>query len=326
MFTVSVALSAALVAGVSLTTTPTQPSASAADAPVKQSAKVSAKTAGKPYTFLMKQSDGSGEPVRWNPCEEITWSWKNGRKDDVKYMSTAFRRVSDATFMKFRKVSSGADIVVYYKKLPPGTLGIGGFTSDGYTKSRAVSGSVQISKEFKNPRVPATLHIATFTHELGHVFGLGHVKSKSELMYPVMGKRTTFGSGDLEGLRKLGVMVGCINKPTATPVTMSTTTRQVDYSWWDPENGPAPVEFEKVATVSWTTMLSSNVDRVEIYDPATDEYWSESAQSQPDGTTRAEFSVPDTWQCTPDLEVYVYFNDPYYGIVEARAPMSCSAA
>ncbi len=45
---------------------------------------------------------------------------------------------------------------------------------------------------------------ATFAHEIGHMVGLDHVTSRSELMAPVLTSRFTFGSGDKYGLWSIG--------------------------------------------------------------------------------------------------------------------------
>ena len=41
-------------------------------------------------------------------------------------------------------------------------------------------------------------------HEFGHVIGLDHVDSPRELMHEGNNDLTSFGPGDLEGLRLLG--------------------------------------------------------------------------------------------------------------------------
>ncbi|WP_344131767.1 matrixin family metalloprotease [Pedococcus bigeumensis] len=45
---------------------------------------------------------------------------------------------------------------------------------------------------------------AIVIHELGHLVGLDHVNDPSQLMYPHQIDQSTFGPGDLEGLRLLG--------------------------------------------------------------------------------------------------------------------------
>jgi len=59
------------------------------------------------------------------------------------------------------------------------------------------------------PLHAATLNLgwvdeAVILHEFGHVLGLAHVDSPGELMYVHNVGRTTYGPGDVEGLRLLG--------------------------------------------------------------------------------------------------------------------------
>ncbi len=46
---------------------------------------------------------------------------------------------------------------------------------------------------------------AVVMHELGHLIGLNHVEKRSELMNSDNVGRHSFGDGDLEGLRRLGI-------------------------------------------------------------------------------------------------------------------------
>ena len=52
-------------------------------------------------------------------------------------------------------------------------------------------------------------------HELGHVVGLGHVGTASQVMYGVIVSRPAAGyrSGDLAGLARVGARAGCISVP-----------------------------------------------------------------------------------------------------------------
>jgi hypothetical protein len=56
-------------------------------------------------------------------------------------------------------------------------------------------------------------HGVVLLHELGHVMGLGHVKKDDDQLMHTGGTTewdlTTYGSGDLEGLRLLGAEQGC---------------------------------------------------------------------------------------------------------------------
>ncbi|MDQ1682229.1 MAG: hypothetical protein QOH99_770, partial [Frankiaceae bacterium] len=47
-------------------------------------------------------------------------------------------------------------------------------------------------------------------HELGHVLGLDHVTDTTQEMNPNAIDRSSYGNGDLAGLRKLGRAAGCI--------------------------------------------------------------------------------------------------------------------
>ncbi len=56
-------------------------------------------------------------------------------------------------------------------------------------------------------------------HELGHLLGLGHVRSTANLMHHQLGAHTspsaTFGTGDRIGLDTVGRKAGCIETPAA---------------------------------------------------------------------------------------------------------------
>ena len=56
---------------------------------------------------------------------------------------------------------------------------------------------------------------ATMMHEIGHVMGLAHVASGDELMLGTERRQSSFGNGDLEGFRRLGVQAGCLPTPPA---------------------------------------------------------------------------------------------------------------
>jgi hypothetical protein len=70
-----------------------------------------------------------------------------------------------------------------------------------------VAGTIALSRDFYRQLSERGDHdeaLAVLLHEFGHVFGLGHVDSSGELMYHDNIGRTSFGAGDLAGLRLLG--------------------------------------------------------------------------------------------------------------------------
>ena len=66
-----------------------------------------------------------------------------------------------------------------------------------------VAGTIALSRDYYQ-HIDHDEAVAVLLHEFGHVFGLDHVDSSGELMYHDNIGRTSFGAGDLEGLRILG--------------------------------------------------------------------------------------------------------------------------
>jgi hypothetical protein len=198
---------------------------------------------GPGFQFLDRTDQGT--PTRWNPCEPIHYVVNAtlappGSIDDVY---EAVRRMSEATGIAFvyegptdeepsiyrdvyqldrygdrwapvliawadpddtdipfergDRVAAGVAVPV----IPPTRL------EDIY-----VSGWVAINADDPNPpgfgfpgqQGPVILH------ELGHLMGLGHVRTPGELMHPEGGGVVDFGSGDREGLHRLGAEGGCL--------------------------------------------------------------------------------------------------------------------
>jgi len=197
------------------------------------------------YTFLERRADGS--PVRWDPCEPIHYETNlaGAPQDEFADVQEALRRVTAATRIRF--VYDGPTNAMppgvsdsHRVTTPPGEsapplliawldheqwVEMGGTDrqvavalpipeSDGFyydTGFVAVNGSQHLIPGFGiGPTWGPVL-----LHELGHIMGLGHVRSNDELMNaqenPVV---TDYGTGDLEGLSVLGRHGNCA---AATP-------------------------------------------------------------------------------------------------------------
>ena len=89
------------------------------------------------------------------------------------------------------------------------TAGLGGsrVVSGPNGVQQLVAGTIALSRDYYqllNGSEDQAEALAVLLHEFGHVFGLAHVDSPRELMYEDNTDLTTFGPGDLEGLRRLG--------------------------------------------------------------------------------------------------------------------------
>lgn len=95
------------------------------------------------------------------------------------------------------------------EELGDDVLGLGGsrIVTGRNGSERYVAGTIALSRQYyekMNARHEHADELAVLLHEFGHVFGLAHVSSRDELMYKAAIGRTSFGSGDLVGLRILG--------------------------------------------------------------------------------------------------------------------------
>lgn len=192
------------------------------------------------FSFIHTVDGADGvRPVAWDPCRPIhlVVNGADAPAGSAKLLREATTRISAATGLQFvvdgaTTEAPSADREPENKDLygdkwspvlvawtDPGTVpqlkgtvaGLAGPDGAPYFKTDQehwVSGSVNLD----GPQLAAALRRpggwnaarAIVMHEFGHLVGLQHVPDKTELMYGGTTPETTFGPGDLEGLRELG--------------------------------------------------------------------------------------------------------------------------
>ncbi len=186
---------------------------------------------GGHYAFLATQR-GSDDPVGWNPCREIRYvvNPDGSPPNWEELVERGIREVEDRTGLAFRSEGTTQDrnfddrfardgdplpVLIGWADseevpdLDGDVAGIGGATYAEVGGRRTyVTGMVVLDVEtfdwLASTKATDPVELAVLLHELGHLVGLAHVEDQGEIMYAEGVTRTTFGTGDLDGLARLG--------------------------------------------------------------------------------------------------------------------------
>jgi hypothetical protein len=200
-------------------------------------------TEGPGFLFLDRTDQGA--PTRWNPCEAIHYvvNASLAPPGSIADVHEAVRRISAATGISFvYEGITDEEASIYRDVFQPDRYGprwapvliawadpddtdIPFVRGDRVAAGVAVpvipptrfedvyvSGWIAINADDPNPpgfELPGEQG-PVILHEIGHLMGLGHVKTAGELMNPSGGGVTDLAAGDREGLRELGAAGGCI--------------------------------------------------------------------------------------------------------------------
>lgn len=186
------------------------------------------------YRFALTQR-GSDEPVGYDPCRvvpvEVNPELAPAGWEDL--VDTAISRTSEATGLTFELVGQTGDRDFFERRQrpfanPPPVLigwatdeevealggdvaGLGGSTAVEKPNGRLyyTTGSIALDadtfralEEAGDDQRPVAQAIVD--HELGHLVGLAHVDDQRELMHAEGVRTLRYGSGDTEGLARLG--------------------------------------------------------------------------------------------------------------------------
>ncbi|WGL53353.1 matrixin family metalloprotease [Nocardioides sp. BP30] len=189
------------------------------------------------YRFLVG-AKRAGSPARWNGCVPIPYSITGAHAPAgaARTVRRALVRVSAATGLRFvyrgrtsyrpyrtprsaTRRPTGITFAWASPRQAPKLSGdVLGYGDDApAVNGRWTSGVVVLDRTFRyEPGFRAAAGRSAIglvlLHEMGHVLGLAHVRDRSQVMYPVLGRPTSGGyqAGDLTGLHRLGLEAGCV--------------------------------------------------------------------------------------------------------------------
>lgn len=185
----------------------------------------------------------TGSAPRWNPCQTVQWRFNpaGAPAGGIVVVATALKRIGAVTGLHFEYLG-GSNVVptsAYlnqsygaYKPVVIGwtsaarsdllrnvssrTVGVTRVSWVGWAgltgaTSELATGAVAFNVTTRAPLWGANSRYTYALHEFGHLVGLDHVVSSSNLMNAIIpATMRDLGTGDVAGLRRVGATGGCL--------------------------------------------------------------------------------------------------------------------
>ena len=194
---------------------------------------VTVKTAYDPKGESSDWSWISHKGARWDPCSTITYRINptGGSAEAAADIKAALRNVGRIMGFRYNYAGTTKSAVRRdeYGSHPPGTDLLIDWQRPGHDSGlsgkaagrgghwvlhgRRFDGYVVLNQ---NLHLSRAMWRRVMAHEIGHVVGLGHAKSPSQVMHSGSALTSTrWGAGDLAGLHRLGASRGCLERPSS---------------------------------------------------------------------------------------------------------------
>lgn len=214
----------------------TTPQAALTSATPKAGTKAGARSAAADFTSIFASQQPSLSDAGWAACAApVSWSvdvrglGAAEAKDQIANITAAFDQWAQVTGLAFTFAGIASfryDETAFTLTAADGTpattrtinlafiadeasallggqtVGLAGPTTVWASSKKIESGTgvfrIDAVKDMTNAEARAL-----FTHELGHVLGLGHASDEANVMYPVVSAQASLGAGDIAGVRSL---------------------------------------------------------------------------------------------------------------------------